>query len=67
MLPGINENEIRVLTENYNFSGGKIENIVRKKIVDTTLYGIEPDLSKIISYCEEEEKDKTERQIGFVA
>jgi len=35
--------------------------------VDATLYGIEPDLSKIISYCEEEEKDKPERKIDFVA
>jgi len=67
MLPGINENEIRILTERYNFSGGNIENIVRKKIVDATLYGIEPDLSKIITYCEEEKNEKTERQIGFVA
>jgi len=68
MLSGIDENEFGLLADRYNFSGGQIENIVRKKIVDATLYGIEPDLSKVISYCEEEiNGNKTERQIGFVA
>ena len=67
MLPSLSCEEARSLAEDYDFSGGQIENIARKQIVDSILYGHHQDISSVKSYCDNEiiRNSRTNR-IGFV-
>ena len=67
MLPALSSEEARSLAESYDFSGGQIENIARKQIVDSILYGHHQDISSVRSYCDNEiiRNSRTNR-IGFV-
>lgn len=55
------------MASSYDFSGGQIENIARKRTVDVIIGGVEPTLETLHSYCRSELLYKaTERQrIGF--
>ena len=68
MLPGLNNSDARKLAEKFEFSGGQMENIGRKKSVSTILNGKKLLLPDIIKLCEEENytKQKSSRPIGFV-
>lgn len=69
MLPDISDNDISVLAQKFDFSGGQIENIVRKRTINAILSDVEPGLEEIESYCSEEsiEKDNPfKTKIGFV-
>ncbi|WP_010256751.1 ATP-binding protein [Treponema primitia] len=65
-LPGLTEDYAETLARRFDFSGGQIENIIRKETVSSLLSGIEADPERLIRFCEEEVmvKDKT-RTIGF--
>ena len=68
MIPDLTEDQARELAEDFNFSGGQIENISRKKMIKSILDGTEPDFSEIRSYCGEElieGKGGELRKIGF--
>lgn len=67
MLPTLSEQERLELANNYNFSGGQIENIVRKYTVDSILNGIIPTLETVHSYCRSEflYKNEERKRIGF--
>ena len=68
MIPDLSEEEARELAEGYDFSGGQIENISRKKMIKSILDGVEPDFSEVKSYCGEElieGKGGEGRKIGF--
>jgi SpoVK/Ycf46/Vps4 family AAA+-type ATPase len=62
MLPQLNEEEADVLASRFDFTGGQIENIARKKTIDYVLYNLEHDLSKLVSYCEEETLNQAAKQ-----
>ena len=67
MIPSLSSEEARSLAESYDFSGGQIENIARKQIVDSILYGHNQDISHIISYCHSENiRNSKSNRIGFV-
>ena len=67
MLPSLSSEEARSLAESYDFSGGQIENIARKQIVDNILNGHHQDISSVRSYCDNEiiRNSRTNR-IGFI-
>lgn len=67
VLPILAEEECIELANRYDFSGGQIENIVRKYTVDSILNGIEPTMESIHSYCQSEflYKNQEQRKIGF--
>jgi hypothetical protein len=66
MIPDLPEQEIIELAAQYDFSGGQIENIARKRTVDFILSGSNPSLEKMMSYCHDETLDKnTINRIGF--
>ncbi|MDH8702493.1 hypothetical protein M2138_001859, partial [Dysgonomonadaceae bacterium PH5-43] len=67
MLPELSEKERLELANNYNFSGGQIENIVRKYTVDSILTNTVPCLETIHNYCQSELLYKNEERkiIGF--
>ena len=54
------------LAASYDFSGGEIDNIVRKATMQEVLDGSKPDIDSIVSLCREERMcEQTCRKIGF--
>jgi hypothetical protein len=66
MIPALSNLEAEELAAEYDFSGGQIENIVRKRTVDSILSGSEPSMETMHEYCRSELLHKNEkRKIGF--
>ncbi len=68
MIPNLSDDDTKILAENYDFSGGQIENITRHHTINGILYGKNVNtLETLISYCDKERLDtKRTRKIGFV-
>lgn len=68
MLKDITEDDARLLATHFDFSGGQIENIARKRTVDYILSGKFASLSEIEGYCRAELLNGNERKaIGFTS
>ena len=67
MLPELQETDIRVLAERYDFSGGQIENVARHYAIDTVLHGdAASSLEKLMEHCDSERLEQKEsHKIGF--
>lgn len=66
MLPDLGDDETRELAKAYDFSGGQIENIKRKQVVDYLLYGTSVAYDHIVQLCKEEKLTKKNAPtIGF--
>lgn len=62
----LTENDILHLATRYDFSGGQIENIVRKIIIDTSIENISLTADDIEQYCKQERWNKNNtKKIGF--
>lgn len=66
MLPSLSIEDASILAKHYNFSGGQIENIARKQIVEYVLSGEVSDFSMLQKFCEEENIAAKVKPIGFV-
>ena len=68
MIPEISDSESRLLAEQFNFSGGQIENIARKCTVDFVLSGNTITIDRLLMYCRDEALQKqASNPIGFYA
>jgi ABC-type oligopeptide transport system ATPase subunit len=67
MLKDISADEAHLLASHFDFSGGQIENIARKRTVDYILSGKFASLDEIETYCQAEllGNKKEHRPIGF--
>ena len=67
MLKDLSEEDARTLAEEFDFSGGQIENVARKRTVDYILNGEKVGLEGIESYCRMELMDGAadRRVVGF--
>jgi len=65
LIPELTEPETLKLTENFELSGGQIENIARKRAIMSIINGKDPDLSELITFCGDESIFKTEAKVGF--
>ena len=66
MLKDISTNDAHLLASRFDFSGGQIENIARKRAVDYVLYGRSASLNEIEDYCRAEILNGKEYiKIGF--
>jgi SpoVK/Ycf46/Vps4 family AAA+-type ATPase len=68
-LPKLKESDINAITH-YDLSGGQIENVSRKFMLDTILNLKEFDIQELKKLCENEasfKKDATCKVIGFAA
>ena len=68
MIPTLDERTAATLAERYDFSGGQIENIARKRAVDMILQGAEPSFEQLDEYCRSEmlgQPERSRRKIGF--
>ena len=68
-IPDLAEADANVLARSYDFSGGQIENIARKVMVDHLLFGGTPDLNHIEELCSKEQiarsNTNSRKPIGF--
>ena len=68
MIPTLDEQTAATLAKRYDFSGGQIENIARKRTVDMILRGEEPSFEQLDEYCCSEmlgQPEQSRRKIGF--
>ena len=67
MMPELPEADAHYLAEKYDFSGGQIENVVRKRTIQSILTGHEPDMQAMLTFCCEEMMGAKNQQskIGF--
>lgn len=54
MMKDLSEDQVRQLASRYDFSGGQIENIARKRTIDYILSGHYSTLEQINEYCKSE-------------
>ncbi len=66
-LPVLTQAEARQLADEFDFSGGEIDNIARKAIVDEVVTGAKPTLAVLQSLCRHEKiaKHQGARPLGF--
>jgi SpoVK/Ycf46/Vps4 family AAA+-type ATPase len=66
-LDWLSETDVMQLATNYPFSGGEIDNIVRKATMEEVLLGNRPDISQLIAYCDNEKfsSNRFTRKLGF--
>ncbi|CAM4161685.1 ATP-binding protein [Flavobacterium antarcticum] len=66
-LPILTKKESEFLATKFNFSGGEMENIARKYVMEEVVLGTKVDFSKINSFCENEKwsEKNTSTKIGF--
>jgi len=67
-LPGLSDEQAAELASGFDFSGGQIENVSRKKVIQTIIEGHEPSFDEVKNYCGEELIDNNNGQrkrIGF--
>ncbi len=72
MIPELDSDECLALGEQFDFSGGQIENVARKYAINTILNDIEPNnrLAELTALCREEcisDTESTRAHVGFVA
>ncbi len=68
MIPSLDEGTATRLATQFDFSGGQIENIARKRTVETIISGIEPDAEQMIAFCRAEtlsDKKMCRPRIGY--
>jgi len=65
-LPNLSATECESLATNFDFSGGQIDNIVRKNEIYEIIHGISVNFNNIIDFCETELMSKNNVvKIGF--
>ena len=67
-LPKLNLDDAKELARAFDFSGGQIENIARKAMVDHLLFGNEPGLERVMELCSNEKisgRSLDRKPIGF--
>ena len=64
-MPLLTLEESILLAEKFDFSGGQIDNILRKKEIHEIIHGEKVSLTKLISFCSEETLLNNTVKIGF--
>ena len=67
MMPELTDSQAEELAREYDFSGGQIENISRKKKIQSIIECCDPDFATLKQYCGEEQlnSEQKRRRIGF--
>ena len=64
-MPSLSEEDAQALATDFSFSGGEIDNIIRKATIMEFLEGKRPDLHDIKRLCREEKMHGDRARIGF--
>lgn len=57
-LPSLSVEDAHTLASSYEFSGGQIDNIVRKALMQEVIKGEKPTLNSLVTMCSEEKISK---------
>jgi AAA+ superfamily predicted ATPase len=64
-IPSLSVNDCKILASKFNFSGGQIDNIHRKKEMYEIIHGEKILLEGILDFCSDEALNKSNSKIGF--
>jgi SpoVK/Ycf46/Vps4 family AAA+-type ATPase len=67
VIPELSGEEAEALADTFDFAGGQIENIARKRLAASIISGVKPSLDTLATYCRDEAlggRDSRNR-IGF--
>ncbi|MBR4824035.1 MAG: ATP-binding protein [Spirochaetaceae bacterium] len=64
-LNWLSESDLSAFAQDYDLSGGQIDNIVRKITMDEVLTGRRPNFEELRNLCKNEKLGSTEKRIGF--
>lgn len=64
-MPYLSIQDCDLLAEKFDFSGGQIDNVLRKSEIHEIIYGEKVTLAKLIAFCSEETLDNNIMKIGF--
>ena len=64
-MPSLNDADANALATDFSFSGGEIDNIIRKATIMEVLNGSEPNIKEITRLCQEEKLHGDRARIGF--
>jgi SpoVK/Ycf46/Vps4 family AAA+-type ATPase len=65
IIPELSTEDTQKLAATYDFTGGQIENIARKRTINDILNEKESELSDLFRFCDEETQLKNDKKIGF--
>ena len=67
-LPWLNDQDAYILAQKHDLSGGEIDNVARKSLMEEVINGERPELDSLLQWCEEEHfGHQSGPTIGFVA
>lgn len=64
-MPSLSDDDARRLSTAYDFSGGEIDNIVRKCVIEEVVNDVNPTVDKIMEFCSAEKFTSGSRRVGF--
>lgn len=65
-MPLLTDDDALTLANTFEFSGGQIDNIVRKALMEEVVKGHKPTLNRLVELCGEEKISKNgASKIGF--
>lgn len=64
-LPQLHVKDCKILAEKFDFSGGQIDNIIRKNEIQEIVHGMPTNFENILMFCNEESLSKQSKAIGF--
>jgi hypothetical protein len=64
-LPSLSMEDCNFLAEKFIFSGGQIDNIIRKSEINEIIHGEEVSLENLLVFCSEENLTEKHVEIGF--
>ena len=64
-LPELTPKYLKSLSSRYQLSGGEIENVARKYLVEKVIDGKDLSLDRLIEFCEQEKPFQRQNKIGF--
>jgi hypothetical protein len=66
-LPHLSNDDSELLASQFDFSGGQIDNIVRKNEINEIIHGKKVDVKTLFEFCKEETLSNqfSTTQIGF--
>lgn len=66
-LPDLSAEDAHTLASSYDFSGGQIDNITRKALMQEIIKGDKPTLNNLVTICSEENISRnSHRKIGYL-
>lgn len=64
----LNDEDAKQLAITYDFSGGQIDNVIRKILMNLLLHNLDITMKELTGYCDNElfVKNKEVKRIGFI-